>query len=80
MVLSGDESLDFQAKKWGNQPQRFLSISFLIDRSQIDMSEKWLPDVAQTSGDLHGPLFDIADPAMATREAVNFTFRAKTGL
>ena len=31
------------------------------------MSKKWLPDVAQTSRDLHGPLFDIADPAAATR-------------
>ena len=38
-----------------------------IDRPKIDMSEKWLPDVAQTSGDLHGTLFDSADPAAATR-------------
>ena len=31
------------------------------------MSEQWLPGVAQTSGDLHGPLFDSADPAAATK-------------
>ena len=67
MVFSGTEGLDFQAKKWGNQPQHFLSISFLMDRPKIVMSEKWLPDVAQTSGDLHGPLFDGADAAVATR-------------
>ena len=47
--------------------EKFLSITFLIDRPKIDMSEKWLPDVALTSGDLHGPLFDSADPAAATR-------------
>ena len=68
MVFSGAESLDFEAKKWGNQLQHFLSISFLVDRPQIDMSEKWLPDVVQTSGDLHGPLFNSADPAAATRK------------
>ena len=27
--LLGVESLDFQAKKWGNQPQQFLSTSFV---------------------------------------------------
>ena len=37
------------------------------ERKNIDMSEKRLPDVAPTSGDLHGPLFDSADPAAATR-------------
>ena len=67
MVFSGTEGLDFQAKRWGSQPQDFLSISFLRERQKIDMSEKWLPDDAQTSGDLHGPLFDSADPAAATR-------------
>ena len=41
--------------------------------------EKWLPDVRWSSRDFHGPLFDIADPAVATREAVNLTFGAKKG-
>jgi len=45
----------------------FLIRNCLIIKPKIDMSAKWLPDVAQTSGDLHGPLFDSADPAAATR-------------
>ena len=44
MVFSGTESLDFQAKKWGNQPQDFLSISFLLDRPDTKIVEKWVPD------------------------------------
>ena len=37
MVFWGAEGLDFQAKKWENQPQDFLSISFLIDRPPVTL-------------------------------------------
>ena len=58
----------------------FIPTDSAADGRAAAATKKWVPDVLQTSRDVHGTLWSSADPAVTTRRSVILTLRAKTAM